>query len=181
MTTADIISHQRKNINLKEPCIFLLVTKQSEGYQEENRFKCELQGVDTAIIGPKIVDIDGAINKWLEPAGLMSGKTTLFSPDLYIIGNTLKLLDSVFAKNKLMLGTVEHNEKLVAVEGEKTVLVVRVQASNKVTSSSEAHLRDSVFGNGKDYVNLSSQYSDCSANKLNFIKRVTALVFLQTF
>lgn len=56
------------------------------------------------------------------------------------------------------------------VEGNKTVLAVRVIANGATTSASEEVISDAVFGTGGDLVNLSSQYSACSHGKLNFIK-----------
>jgi len=50
------------------------------------------------------------------------------------------------------------------------VLVVRVIAYNGSTSASDTALSNSVFGNGVDPVNLSSQYAACSHNKLEFVK-----------
>jgi len=169
--TTDSKSHpQNIKIKLTEPCILLLVRKQVKRNQEISGIACELQGADAALVGPKILDIDGAIIKWLESVNMVSGKTTLISPDLHITERSLELPDGVLNTDSIILGTVEHEDIPPGVLGEKTVLVVRVQAPNEVTSFSEAHLSDSVFGNGNDPVNLSSQYSECSANKLNFTK-----------
>jgi len=54
-------------------------------------------------------------------------------------------------------------------EGTRTVLVVRVIASDNTTTASQAALSDSVFGTNGDAVNLKSQYSACSYGKLNFV------------
>ena len=66
--------------------------------------------------------------------------------------------------------SMESGRKLAVTNGQRTVLVVRVIASNGSTSASDTDLSNSVFGNGVDFVNLSSQYTACSHNKLNFIK-----------
>jgi len=52
----------------------------------------------------------------------------------------------------------------------RTVLVVRVHASDATTSFSEEDLRNSVFGTQGDLVNLKSQFAACSHNKLQFIE-----------
>jgi len=148
----------------------LLVRKQFKRDREISGIACELQGADAALVGPNILNIDGTIIKWLEPANVVSGKTTLFSPDLLIAKKSIELPNGVLTPDNLILGIIDHEDILPGVLGEKTVLVVRVQASNAITSFSEAYLSDSVFGNGNDPVNLSSQYSACSANKLNFTK-----------
>ena len=60
------------------------------------------------------------------------------------------------------------------VSGTRSVLVVRVIASDGQTTASEARLSDSVFGNGADGsvdpVTLKSQYSACSYGALNFVE-----------
>ena len=61
------------------------------------------------------------------------------------------------------------NRKLATVIGDKTVLIVRVIAKDKSTSSSESKLSDSVFGTNGDKVTLKSQYGACSKGKLNII------------
>ena len=58
---------------------------------------------------------------------------------------------------------------LAVVTGDKTVLVVRVIATDDSTTANMAQLSDSVFGTDGDTVNLKSQYSDCSREQLNFI------------
>ena len=50
----------------------------------------------------------------------------------------------------------------LATSGTKSVLVVRVVASNAQTGFSNAELSDSVFGTDGDAVNLKSQYNNCS-------------------
>ncbi|KAL7464255.1 hypothetical protein ACHAXS_004611 [Conticribra weissflogii] len=64
----------------------------------------------------------------------------------------------------------ELHRRLAVREGTKTVLAVRVNALNDSTTPSKTFVSNSVFGNGVDSVNLASQYSACSHNKLNFDK-----------
>ena len=54
--------------------------------------------------------------------------------------------------------------------GDRTVLVVNVNAADVNASFSEAVLHDSVFGSNGDLVNLKSQFADCSHDKLQFIE-----------
>ncbi|KAL3935128.1 MAG: hypothetical protein SGBAC_009290 [Bacillariaceae sp.] len=61
--------------------------------------------------------------------------------------------------------------KLANVTGDKTVLAVRVTASNSDVSFNEEDLSKSVFGGSNDFVNLKSQYAACSHGKLTFQKR----------
>ena len=55
------------------------------------------------------------------------------------------------------------------VDVTRTVLVVRVIASDGSSTATPAQLSDSVFGTDGDPVNLKSQYDACSYGKLNFI------------
>jgi len=52
---------------------------------------------------------------------------------------------------------------------EKTVLVVRVIATDGATTATEAELSDSVFGTDGDPVNLKSQYEACSHDKMKIL------------
>lgn len=61
--------------------------------------------------------------------------------------------------------------KLAKTLGEKTVLGVRVVASNGALTASENELSQSIFGGPSDLLNLKSQFYACSHGKLNFQKR----------
>eukprot|EP00980_Cylindrotheca_fusiformis_P030322 scaffold24655_cov147-Cylindrotheca_fusiformis.AAC.1 len=61
-------------------------------------------------------------------------------------------------------------QNLERTTGKKTVLVVRVRATNSVTSISESQLADDVFGDNGDVNNLRSQYLACSYGQLEFQK-----------
>jgi hypothetical protein len=62
---------------------------------------------------------------------------------------------------------VEGRRKLAETSGTKTVLVVRAVGGGSISNAyTEAQYSDSVFG---DNVNLKTQMSACSHNKLNFI------------
>ena len=60
----------------------------------------------------------------------------------------------------------------VTETSDKRVLVVRVEAPDSQTTASQTTLSDSVFGNGRDPLNLKSQYEACSHNKLIINKAV---------
>ncbi len=63
----------------------------------------------------------------------------------------------------------KQQSKTKATTGTKSILVVRVIASDDTTTPSVNALSDSVFGTSGDSVNLKSQFSACSHNKLNFV------------
>eukprot|EP00980_Cylindrotheca_fusiformis_P015406 scaffold4335_cov119-Cylindrotheca_fusiformis.AAC.9 len=106
---------------------------------------------------------------------LLSGETTLDIPPntTWIDVNTQtlqldappKLVNSVVVVEE----SVRRNRRRLATRnkasGIKTVLVVRVQATNRATTKSEAELADDIFGDQGDVNNLRSQYSACSFNK----------------
>jgi hypothetical protein len=60
---------------------------------------------------------------------------------------------------------------LARVTGDKTILAVRIMASNSGLSINEQSLSDSIFGGNGDEVNLRSQYRKCSHDKLRFSPR----------
>ena len=61
---------------------------------------------------------------------------------------------------------------LAVVTGDKSVLVVRVIASDDTTTASVSQLSDGVFGTAGDPVNLKSQFYECSREQLNIIPAV---------
>ena len=79
------------------------------------------------------------------------------------ISNSIE--DLVLKKKKSIPGS-----KLASVIGTRTVLVVRVIATNDSTTANEATLSDGVFGTSGDPVNLKSQYAACSRDQLIFNK-----------
>ena len=58
------------------------------------------------------------------------------------------------------------NRKLATVV--KKVLVLRIQAADSSTTSSETQLTDDIFGTAGDPVNLKSQFNQCSYGQLQF-------------
>jgi hypothetical protein len=81
-------------------------------------------------------------------------------------------------KNKKRTDTSGNSKALfdrsLAVTGTRSVLVVRVIASDGVTTASQASLSDSVFGNGVDGTvdtnTPKSRFSACSHGEINFVE-----------
>lgn len=65
---------------------------------------------------------------------------------------------------------LRRSRNLEKTTGRKTVLVIRVKATNSVTTASEAQLADDVFGDNGDVNNLRTQYLACSYGQLEFQK-----------
>ena len=75
---------------------------------------------------------------------------------------------NVKGKHLAKSGKETSRRKLATLEGDKTVVGVRVVTScGQSTTSSEADLQQHIFD---DAVNLAKQYKACSHNKLNIIK-----------
>ena len=96
-----------------------------------------------------------------------SGVTTLHAHDIIMASDTkVAILD----KPKFTQQVGEHHRQL-KITGTRNVLVVRVDANDASTSSSEEDLARGIFGvedsNGnKDDWNLSSAFNDCSYGQL---------------
>ncbi|CAJ1928705.1 unnamed protein product [Cylindrotheca closterium] len=107
---------------------------------------------------------------------LFSGETELVLPDptYYDIETDTLILDAPPGlKNPQLDDNSPDRRRLKNLErtiGVKKVLVVRVQATNSVTSLSEDQLSSDIFGGNGDVNNLRSQYYDCSYGKLEFRK-----------
>jgi len=84
------------------------------------------------------------------------------SNEISTLSNTLPILSN--------MSILESGRKLAVTNGQKSVLVVRVIASDGSTSASDTALSNSVFGNDVDPVSLSSQFAACSHNNLEFVK-----------
>jgi len=98
-----------------------------------------------------------------------SGETELIlgrSAMLDVDSNEIVL--SSAANTRLKRIKKNRRRRKLAVIGEKTVLVVRVIATNAQTTAEKSELSDGVFGTNGDPVNLKSQYKDCSHNQLIF-------------
>lgn len=71
-------------------------------------------------------------------------------------------------------GPFDRSRRSLAVTGTRTVLVVRVVASNAAASKSEATLSSTVFGNGADGTvdtsNMPNTFKTCSYGQLNFVE-----------
>ncbi len=68
----------------------------------------------------------------------------------------------------IALKSKQDKSKTASTTGTKTVLVVRVTASDASTSASKSLLSNRIFGTTGDSVNMASQFSACSHDKLNF-------------
>lgn len=111
------------------------------------------------------------IKKQFKEKGFKSGETSLTFDDALINDKSAEITSPVAPR--LEKNNKKNERRLAIVEGDVSVLIIRVQAANAATTFSEIQLSDSVFGNnadgnGADPVTLRSQYFACSHGKLRF-------------
>lgn len=104
---------------------------------------------------------------------LFSGSTILDIPVDSLINletQTIELDEPPMLVNDKNTGG-QRDRKLASTTGIKTILAVRIIATNSEIPSSEAQLASDIFGgDGIDLVNVRSQYLACSHEKLDFQK-----------
>ncbi|GFH47009.1 hypothetical protein CTEN210_03484 [Chaetoceros tenuissimus] len=104
------------------------------------------------------------IKKQFKEKGFKSGETSLTFDDALINDESAEITSPVpprLGKKNKKTG----RRRLAIVEGDVSVLIIRVQAANAATTFSENQLSESVFG-PSDPVTLRSQYVACSHAKL---------------
>ena len=104
-----------------------------------------------------------------------SGVDVLMLTEDIIINNSKAEITSsvplVFVKKKDQRGLGRGSDQSGrGSSGYRSVLAVRVIRKYARSTASEEEISNSIFGNGKDPVNLVSQYGACSHNKLRFVK-----------
>jgi hypothetical protein len=111
----------------------------------------------------------------MESGEFKSGKTRVFGCEFVqsFMGGPEECIippgHTRFLSNVVNFDNQEGNERrnLAVVNGTRTILVVRVIATDGNTTADEATLASNVFD---DSVNVAKQYSACSHGKLNFTK-----------
>jgi hypothetical protein len=151
---------------LTEPCTAVVQEIMAE--KDTASLQCVTpSGMDYNI---PLVDTAWIIQKELS-AELFSGETLLDIPANTLIDlktQTLLLDSPPSLVNEIEIRNRQRH--LTKATGVRTVLAVRVRASNSETSISEAALASDVYGGDGDLVNLRSQYLACSHGKLDFRK-----------
>ena len=111
-----------------------------------------------------------------EGGNFVSGETEITFPGGALIDQNDQTISSASRSGGLVLtkkkDVPNDRRNLAVVTGDKTVLVVCVQATDAATTASVEMLSDSVFGTSGDQVNLKSQYFDCSRGQLNILPAV---------
>ncbi|CAJ1954133.1 unnamed protein product [Cylindrotheca closterium] len=161
-----LLANGQATTALNEPCLAFVKDIFSEDRQQ---LLCQTPSGMLYILP----SVDG---QWIEEkmiAGeLYSGETILDLPD----GTTINREDQTLNLNEMpALVNSDSSERRLQqntkTTGDRTVLAVRVIASNGEMSKSDEELSASIFGGANDFVNLKSQYAACSHGKINIVKR----------
>jgi hypothetical protein len=164
-----------RNLRPRSDCTLVIVETQYEvsvqgnavnasTISEPDVVRCALSGEDVKTTGKHFMTVKGLDKKQMRH--VQSGITTLNTEatliedgDLYLpAGAGLELFGSVPVDRR----------RLAVTTGTKTILVVRVEATDRSTTATRAELANDIFGIGGDSVNLRSQYLACSNNQLLF-------------
>jgi hypothetical protein len=115
---------------------------------------------------------DAWVEKHMLTGELYSGETILEIPANTILNTDTETLE-LDQPPVLHLKNPEGRRlrQLTKSQGNRTVLAVRVLASNSDTTHDAEEISHSIFGGPTDHVNLKSQVRACSHGKLNFQKR----------
>lgn len=115
---------------------------------------------------------DAWVDEHMRTGELFSGETVLEIPANTILNTDTQTLE-MDEPPTLHLKDPEGRRlrQLTKTQGDKTVLAVRVLASNSDTSHNAEEISHAIFGGPNDYVNLKSQVHACSHGKLNLEKR----------
>mmetsp|Transcript_20276 Transcript_20276/g.49715 ORF Transcript_20276/g.49715 Transcript_20276/m.49715 type:complete len:820 (-) Transcript_20276:44-2503(-) len=158
-------------IPLNEPCTAMIRDIMS------NVGRADLQCLTPTGMAYSIPNVN---KEWIEEKQqnheLISGYTQIdLPPNTMIDASTHALiLDSTPILKEPSTGTDLIRRRRLATadkaSGKKTVLVVRVEASDSTTTLSESQLRSDVFGDNGDPNNLRSQYLACSYGKFELNK-----------
>ena len=151
---------------------------------EEESWSCKVFGEDAQSAGGEsgkhsaYVEIQNFHIPHDTKHNILSGVTTLMAGSDAIIHEDGKMI--LVDDAKLEFGEAETSRRksrylVDTVDVTKTVLVVRVKASQESTTSSVNDLRNNVFGGGGDIYNLKSQMEGCSYGRVKIEKPVDAL------
>jgi hypothetical protein len=166
-----ILTAEEEFVPLTEPCT--AIVKEIMAMVDRATLSCLTPS--GKIYSVPLVDTQWIRQKELQ-GELFSGETSLDIPPNTMIDTetqTLQLDTLPGLLNIVQDDTMRNLRRLRSLEkttGGKTVLVIRVKATNSVTTSSEAQLADDVFGDLGDVNNLRTQYLACSYGQLEFQK-----------
>jgi hypothetical protein len=147
--------------------------------EDESLWVCELQGEDCVLAGFEVdskitVELVGIDSSVLEANHVLSGVRTLHVPGATIMNARLYIPpgSNVVFGELLENQNNEGGRKLVNTADlasggvSRTVIAVRIIASDTATTSSAAEISDKIFGTDGDRVNLKTRYAACSYGEI---------------
>jgi hypothetical protein len=157
-----------------------LVDYQMMTAEDEGLWVCELQGEDCALAGFEVdskitVELVGIDWSVLETNNVISGVTTLHSPGAILMNGLLYIPPG--SSNVVFGELPEENQnnqggrKLKTADYSsggvsRTVIAVRIIASDVATTSSATEISDNIFATDGDSVNLKTRYEACSYGEI---------------
>ncbi|CAJ1949103.1 unnamed protein product [Cylindrotheca closterium] len=115
---------------------------------------------------------DTWVEKHMLTGELFSGETILEIPANTILNTDTQTLEMDEPPSLHLQDQGRRRlRQLAKTQGDKTVLAVRVVASNSDTTHNAEEISHAIFGGPNDHVNLKSQVHACSHGKLNFERR----------
>jgi len=152
-------------------CTLVLADTQFEDNHDEQHWECEVDSSSDSSARGHFLALNLEFNAdYKDPViGIIESGATTLHADGAVLSESKAIIRGA---PKLAQKTFEHNRRL-STTGHRSVLVVRVEASDASTSATEADLAREVFGlgdsnGGTDSFNLSSGFSQCSYDKLTF-------------
>jgi hypothetical protein len=147
---------------------------------EEDFWVCELQGEDCVLAGFEVdskttVELVGINSSVLEANHVISGVTTIYVPGatimngrLYILPGSHVVFGELLDENQNNKGgrKLETTADLASGFVSRTVIAVRIIASDAATTSSATEISDNIFGTDGDRVNLKTRFADCSYGEI---------------
>ena len=166
--------------DMTKDCTMYLVERQLEDQKEDSHWECELDPEDNNGVKGHFVqlNVNFPIDYRDEETGavLESGATTFHATEAFLEGDKAIVRGKPKLYNKKTKKSQKNDgRRLTAspIVGDRTVLVVRVVASDAHTTATEEVLAREIFGitdsNGNsDSFNLASAFNNCSHGKLTF-------------
>jgi hypothetical protein len=120
----------------------------------------------------ELVGIDSSV---LEANHVISGVTTIYVPGATIMNGRLYILPGSHVEFGELLDENQNNKggrklettaDLASGFVSRTVIAVRIIASDAATTSSATEISDNIFGTDGDRVNLKTRFADCSYGEI---------------
>ena len=114
----------------------------------------------------EMFELTGLSDNFKRTNTLMSGATLFFISKATINDDKIIMRQNTMPE---ILGNSQIHTDYSPFVGNKTILAIKVDATDTETTSSASKISDKLFGTSGDKVNIKSQISGCSMNQLNFI------------